>query len=59
LQSKAAIKDIMGRQDDFMQQLISNRIETDLESKVRRGIGSNNNNLSDSASILAFSEELL
>ena len=43
IQSKAAIKDIMGRQDEYMQQLIVTRIETDLESKVRRGIGSNNN----------------
>ena len=42
-----------------MKSLIAQRIEQDLESKVRRGIGSSHNQLSDFASILAYSEELL
>lgn len=49
----------MGRQDEYMKSLIAQRIEQDLESKVRRGIGSSHNQLSDFASILSYSEELL
>lgn len=49
----------MARQDEYMKAMIEKRVEQDLESKVRRGIGSSHNQLTDFASILAYAEELL